>query len=89
MTHDELNVYRCAFCQGKIVSCNCESGFKNAIETSLRKEIVNNLRRHYLRYVKLEDWFFAAEWDHAVAVALGICDPDKCYPPLPTDENLK
>lgn len=42
-TGTRVPTYKCAFCQGKIVSCNCENGFKNAVEASLREQIAHEI----------------------------------------------
>lgn len=83
MTHDEpqnnssdtgtiLPTYKCAFCQGKIVTCNCEKGFKNAVETSLREQLQKNFMAHYYDCAKKESWEEAAVWEHAVHILLGV-----------------
>ena len=58
MTHDEQNnssdtgskvpIYKCAFCHGKIVACNCEKGFKNAIETSTIEQVVKEIEYFHI-----------------------------------------
>lgn len=58
MTHDERNnssdtgskvpSYRCAFCQGKIVSCNCERGFKSAVEKSTIERVVKEIEYYHI-----------------------------------------
>lgn len=70
MSEYEPPTYKCAFCQGKIVSCNCEKGFKSAIETSLREQLQEKFMAHYYDCVKIESWEESAVWEHAVQILL-------------------
>ena len=58
MTNDEQNnssdtgtkvpTYRCAYCHGKIVTCNCEKGFKSAVENATIEEIIKDIERFHM-----------------------------------------
>ena len=71
MSEYEAPTYRCAFCQGKIVSCNCERGFKNAVETSVREDIAQKLTVQMYAAAKKESWDEMAAYQHAIVIAQG------------------
>ena len=48
MSEYRATTYRCAFCQGKIVSCNCEKGFKSAVEASTLNRILKEVEQYHL-----------------------------------------
>lgn len=70
-TGTRVPTYKCAFCQGKIVTCNCEKGFKNAVETSLLDNIVEKLTTQMYAAAKKESWDEMAAYQHAIIIARG------------------
>jgi hypothetical protein len=65
MTEYEPPTYNCAFCHGKIVTCNCERGFKTAVENSTIKEVIKHI----------EFWHIAGTFEG------GACDRGYCECP--------